>query len=123
MKWASIKIAELPPQFRVRELDATACRVATPYCAGPHLRGIVVPRSAAKRECLDRSRRIKCDFSLIHDNAFASDAIGRLTFTERFLVGLGASALAIKYRSLRPSLVMHATLNAIAGFDDFFNSA
>jgi uncharacterized protein len=53
-------------------------------------------------------------FSLLHFNPFASGAIGWLAFADRFLLGLGASALTIKYRSLRPSTVMHGTLNAIA---------
>jgi Type II CAAX prenyl endopeptidase Rce1-like len=54
-------------------------------------------------------------FSLLHDNHIASGAIGWHAFTDRFLMGLGASALTIKYHSLRPAVVMHATFNAIGG--------
>jgi uncharacterized protein len=53
-------------------------------------------------------------FSLLHNNPFSMGAIGWLAFTHRFLLGFTASALAMKYRSLRPSLVMHGTMNAIA---------
>ena len=52
-------------------------------------------------------------FALLHDNGFANGAVGWLAFSERFLLGLAASAFAVKYRSLLPSLVMHGTLNAI----------
>jgi membrane protease YdiL (CAAX protease family) len=55
-------------------------------------------------------------FSLVHANPFSLGAVGWLAFTHRFLLGLTASALAIKCRSLRTSLVMHGTVNAIAAF-------
>jgi membrane protease YdiL (CAAX protease family) len=61
-------------------------------------------------------------FSLLHDNYFASGVIGWLAFTDRFLLSLGASALTIKYRSLRPAVVMHATFNAIGVFASVFDA-
>jgi membrane protease YdiL (CAAX protease family) len=52
-------------------------------------------------------------FSLLHANPFSLGAVGWLAFGVRFLLGFSASALTIKYRSLRPAFVMHATWNAI----------
>jgi membrane protease YdiL (CAAX protease family) len=61
-------------------------------------------------------------FSLLHNNPFSSGAIGWFAFADRFLAGLGASGLAIKYRSLLPAFVMHATFNAVAGFASVFDN-
>jgi uncharacterized protein len=52
-------------------------------------------------------------FSLLHANPFSLGAVGWFAFSARFLQGLTASAFAIKYRSLRPAFVLHATWNAI----------
>jgi membrane protease YdiL (CAAX protease family) len=52
-------------------------------------------------------------FALIHDNHFKSGAIGWLMFSSRFLLGVAASHLALRFRSLRPSFVLHATNNGI----------
>jgi hypothetical protein len=48
------------------------------------------------------------------NNGFKFGAIGLLAFADRFLLGFVMSALAIRYRSLLPGFVMHATLNGAA---------
>jgi membrane protease YdiL (CAAX protease family) len=62
-------------------------------------------------------------FSLLHANPFSMGAIGWLAFFHRLLLGLTASVLTIQYRSLRPSLVMHGTMNAIACITSMFSFA
>jgi membrane protease YdiL (CAAX protease family) len=52
-------------------------------------------------------------FALAHDNHFKSGAIGWMMFGSRFLLGVAASHLALRFRSLRPSFVLHATNNGI----------
>jgi membrane protease YdiL (CAAX protease family) len=52
-------------------------------------------------------------FALLHDNHFKSGAIGWMMFGSRFLLGAAASHLALRYRSLRPSFVLHATNNGV----------
>jgi membrane protease YdiL (CAAX protease family) len=52
-------------------------------------------------------------FALLHYNGFSHGAIGWILFGGRFFIGLAASAFAIKYRSLRPSTILHGTLNGI----------
>jgi membrane protease YdiL (CAAX protease family) len=61
-------------------------------------------------------------FSLLHVNHFSLGVIGWLAFTDRFLLGLGASALTIKYHSLRPAVMMHATFNAVGVLASFLDS-
>jgi membrane protease YdiL (CAAX protease family) len=61
-------------------------------------------------------------FLLLHANPFSLGAVGWLAFTHRFLAGMAASALAIKYHSLRPAFVLHATLNALACFAIVFDA-
>jgi membrane protease YdiL (CAAX protease family) len=62
-------------------------------------------------------------FSLLHANPFSLGAVGWWTFSARFLQGLIASACAIKYRSLRPAFVLHATWNAIGCMASVLNDA
>jgi membrane protease YdiL (CAAX protease family) len=53
-------------------------------------------------------------FALLHNNGFKLGAIGALAFGVRMVLGLVSSMFAIRYRSLRPSFVMHATFNGVA---------
>jgi membrane protease YdiL (CAAX protease family) len=61
-------------------------------------------------------------FSLLHANPFSLGAVGWFAFSARFLLGLTASALTIKYRSLRPAFVAHATWNAIGCIASVLNN-
>ena len=61
-------------------------------------------------------------FSLLHANPFSLGAVGWLAFAGRFLLGMGASALTIRYHSLRPAFAMHATWNIIAAFASVLSS-
>lgn len=53
-------------------------------------------------------------FALLHNNGFRLGAIGALAFGARMTLGLVSSMFALRYRSLRPSFVMHATFNGVA---------
>jgi membrane protease YdiL (CAAX protease family) len=50
-------------------------------------------------------------FAFLHNISFKSGIVDWIAFGVRFLLGVGASFFAIRYRSLRPSFVMHAMLN------------
>lgn len=50
-------------------------------------------------------------FSILHFNNFKDSVVGWLAFSIRFLVGIATSILAIRYRSLRPSVVFHGSFN------------
>jgi membrane protease YdiL (CAAX protease family) len=53
-------------------------------------------------------------FALLHNNGFKLGAIGALAFGVRMTLGLISSVFAVRFSSLRPSFVMHATFNAVA---------
>ena len=53
-------------------------------------------------------------FAFLHDMNFKYGVISGIVFVARFALGLGASWLAIRYRSLRVPFVMHATFNGCA---------
>jgi membrane protease YdiL (CAAX protease family) len=53
-------------------------------------------------------------FALLHDNHLMTGAAGWIELVDRFLMGVGASILALRGHSLRGSFVMHAANNMIA---------
>jgi hypothetical protein len=52
-------------------------------------------------------------FSLAHGIAIKSGLAGWLQCAYRVLMGIIAAALTVRFRSLRPSFVFHATINLI----------
>lgn len=53
-------------------------------------------------------------FASVHGHSFGNGIAGLLALLDRFLIGMATSYLAVRYQSLRPSFVLHATNNAIA---------
>jgi len=53
-------------------------------------------------------------FAFVHNVSFKNGIFGWIEFGVRFLLGVGTSFFAIRFRSLRASFVMHATLNGCA---------
>jgi membrane protease YdiL (CAAX protease family) len=53
-------------------------------------------------------------FAAVHSHSFGNGIAGALALLDRFLIGMATSYLALRYQSLRPSFVLHATNNAIA---------
>jgi membrane protease YdiL (CAAX protease family) len=53
-------------------------------------------------------------FALLHNNGFKLGAIGALAFGVRMALGLSSSAFAIRFSSLRPSFLLHASFNGVA---------
>lgn len=52
-------------------------------------------------------------FALLHNNHLLSGAVGWLELSDRFLMGMAASWLVLRYKSLTPAFVMHATNNCL----------
>jgi membrane protease YdiL (CAAX protease family) len=52
-------------------------------------------------------------FAFVHDNNLRSGVTGWLELGDRFLIGVAASFLALRYKSLRPPFVLHATNNCL----------
>ena len=53
-------------------------------------------------------------FASVHGHTFGNGIAGLLALLDRFLIGMATSYLALRYRSLSPSFVLHATNNAVA---------
>jgi membrane protease YdiL (CAAX protease family) len=53
-------------------------------------------------------------FALLHNNHLMTGAVGWIELGDRFLMGVGASVLALRGHSLRGPFVMHAANNLIA---------
>jgi len=119
LHWYGIKIADVPSAIQLENwtqlpLALILVAVLAPSCEELIFRGLLLDWLRSKMNVWLAALILSVLFSLLHANPFSLGAIGWLAFTERFLLGLGASAWVIKYHSLRPSFVMHATLNAIA---------
>lgn len=53
-------------------------------------------------------------FAALHSHSFGNGVAGWLALLDRFLLGMATSFLALRYKSLRPSFVLHAVNNGVA---------
>jgi membrane protease YdiL (CAAX protease family) len=53
-------------------------------------------------------------FASVHSHSFGNGIAGVLALLDRFLIGMAASILVLRYQSLRPAFVLHATNNTVA---------
>lgn len=88
--------------------------ILAPICEELIFRGLLLDWLQQKMNVWIAALILGVVFSLLHSNPFSLGAVGWLAFFHRFLIGISASALAIKYRSLWPSFTLHATVNGIA---------
>jgi membrane protease YdiL (CAAX protease family) len=100
-------ITELPLTFAVLV-------VVGPLAEELLFRGLLLDWLKQKMNVWAAATLLSLLFAGLHDNGFVYGHIGWLLFFHRFLLGLGTSVLAIRYRTLLPSFAMHATLNGIA---------
>jgi membrane protease YdiL (CAAX protease family) len=119
LRRAGFDIADVPPGIDLHswmQLAVTlpVAALLVPVSEELVFRGLLLDWLRQKMNAWAAALILSVVFSLLHLNPFSSGAIGWLAFADRFLLGLGASALVIKYRSLRPAFMMHATLNTIA---------
>jgi uncharacterized protein len=77
-------------------------------------RGLLLDWLKAKINVWAAALILSVIFALLHNNGFRLGAIGALAFGVRMILGLASSAFAIRFSSLRPSFVMHATFNGAA---------
>jgi uncharacterized protein len=114
--WAGIKLAHVPPPLQgwaQLPLAFVLIVVLGPLAEELLFRGLLLDWLKRKMSVWAAAVILSVIFSLLHANPFSLGAVGWLAFGARFLLGFAASALTIKYRSLRPAFVMHATWNAI----------
>jgi membrane protease YdiL (CAAX protease family) len=129
LQWAGFKIDRIPtpdilPQnWRELPLAILIIVIVGPIAEELLFRGLLLDWLKQKMNVWIAAMILSVTFSLLHANPFSLGSVGWLAFSHRFLLGFTASALAIRYRSLRPSLVMHGTMNAIACITTMFSFA
>jgi membrane protease YdiL (CAAX protease family) len=127
LTWAGVKLADVPSPIELDRwtqlpLALVFIAVFAPFTEELLFRGLLLDWLKEKMNVWPAAVILSVIFSLLHANPFSLGAVGWLAFTDRFLLGMGASALTIKYHSLRPAFAMHATWNAIAGFASVLSS-
>ena len=108
--------AVLPSNMRQRPLAIAGVVVLGPLSEELVFRGLLLDWLKQKMAVWRPALIISLLFAFLHNISFKDGAIGWIAFVVRFPLGLGASFFAIRYRSLRASFVMHATLNGCACF-------
>jgi len=120
LEWAGIAISKPPRDAvmsgSVAELPITVLLsvLLAPMAEELLFRGLLLDWLGRRIPAWAAAISLSICFAFLHDNHFKSGAIGWVLFSSRFLLGVAASHLALRFRSLRPSLVLHATNNAFA---------
>jgi uncharacterized protein len=121
LKWGGVKFADVPSPIELdswTQLPLALVFIAAfaPFAEELLFRGLLLDWLKQKMNVWLAAVILSVIFSLLHANPFSLGAVGWLAFADRFLLGMGASALTIRYHSLRPAFAMHATWNTIAAF-------
>ena len=120
LEWAGMAISKPPRDAMmsgsVAELPITVLLsvLLAPMAEELIFRGLLLDWLRRKIPAWAAAVFLSIFFALLHDNHFKSGATGWMMFCSRFLLGAAASHLVLRFRSLRPSLVLHATNNAFA---------
>jgi membrane protease YdiL (CAAX protease family) len=120
LAWSGIKLPPLPaPDFLLggrRWLPATFLMVAIIGPAAEELviRGLLLDWLRQKMAVWQAILTSALIFGLLHGVAFHSGASGLLQLSFRIALGVMFAYLAVRYRSLLPSFVLHATFNGLA---------
>jgi membrane protease YdiL (CAAX protease family) len=126
--WAGVKFAQVPSPVSLDSwtqlpLAFLELVLVAPVTEELLFRGLLLDWLRSKMNVWAAAVVLSAIFSLLHANPFSLGAVGWWAFSARFLQGLTASAFAIKYCSLRPAFVLHATCNAIGIMASVLNDA
>jgi membrane protease YdiL (CAAX protease family) len=117
---AGIKIADIPvPGVLPSNLPQLPLAIAGVVVLGPLseeliFRGLLLDWLRQRTAVWPAVLIISLFFAFLHNMSFKNGIFGWVAFGDRFLLGVGTSLFAIRYRSLRASFLMHATLNGCA---------
>jgi membrane protease YdiL (CAAX protease family) len=120
LQLAGIRITDIPVQamlpsnLRQLPLGIVAVVVLVPLSEELIFRGLLLDWLKQQMAVWPAALIISLFFAFLHNISFKYGIFGWIAFGVRFLLGVGASFFAIRYRSLRASFVMHATLNGCA---------
>jgi len=113
-------LSVLPRDLRQLPLAIVFVVILGPFSEELIFRGLLLDWLKQKMAVWPAASIISLLFALLHNNDFKSGIIGWIAFGDRFFLGLATSFLAIRYRSLRPSFAMHATLNGFVCIASLF---
>jgi membrane protease YdiL (CAAX protease family) len=120
LELAGIKIPDVPAQAVLpSNLLQVPLAIAGVVVLGPLseeliFRGLLLDWLRQKMAVWPAVLIISLFFAFLHNISFRNGIVDWIAFGVRFLLGTGTSFFVIRYRSLRPSFVMHAMLNACA---------
>jgi membrane protease YdiL (CAAX protease family) len=120
LRWLGIDVVPLPsPGILPQNVSQLSFAIALVAIIGPLaeellFRGLLLDWLRLKINVWAAALILSVIFALLHDNGFKLGVIGAMAFGVRMTLGLASSAFAIRYRSLRPSFVMHAAYNGVA---------
>ena len=120
LRWFGIDVVPLPsPDILPRNATQLIFALALVAIIGPLaeeliFRGLLLDWLKAKINVWAAALILSVLFALLHNNGFKLGAIGALAFGVRMAVGLVSSVFVIRFSSLRPSFVIHATFNGVA---------
>jgi len=119
LEWGGIELADEPsPLFAPSHLDQLPLALIAVAIIGPLaeellFRGLLLDWLRRRVPTWGAVVVVSLLFSLAHGIAITSGIAGWLQFAYRVLMGIIAAVLAVRFRSLRPSFVFHATINLI----------
>jgi len=119
LEWGGIKLADLSsPLFLPLHLSQLPAAVIAIAIIGPLaeellFRGLLLDWLRRKMPTWGAVVIVGVIFSVAHGIAIKSGLAGWLQCAYRVLMGIIAAVLAVRFQSLRPSFVFHATINLI----------
>jgi membrane protease YdiL (CAAX protease family) len=128
LRWFGIEVAQLPslailPRNAIQLIfGLVLIAIIAPLAEELFFRGLLLDWLKGKINVWAAALILSVLFALLHNNGFKLGAVGALAFGVRMALGLVSSAFAIRYRSLRPSFVLHATVNGIGCVLSVLNS-
>jgi membrane protease YdiL (CAAX protease family) len=120
LRWLGIDVVPLPtPDILPRNATQLIFALVLIGVMGPLaeeliFRGLLLDWLKAKINVWAAALILSVLFAVLHYNGFKLGAIGALAFGVRMTLGLISSVFAIRFSSLRPCFVMHATFNGVA---------
>jgi hypothetical protein len=126
LQWYGIEFQPIPtPSFLLGGLKTLPVVVLVVAVTGPAaeelmIRGLLLDWLRQRQAVWPAILISALIFGLLHGIALNSGPSGWLQFGYRVLLGILAAYLAVRYRSLRPSFVLHATNNCFVIFAAYF---
>lgn len=119
LKWIGINIATPPdivmPTTRFQALLLVGYIVIIgPFAEELMFRGLLLDWLRLRIDVMLAALLVSLLFALSHNNSLHRGVIGWIELSDRLLIGVATSFLALRFKSLLPPFVLHATNNCVA---------